>query len=129
MYAILFKEISVDLDGHYRHFILVFLQASTNGHGDHTRNRQTGTHLHVWRFVLHAVIEYLRIHRTINRYKMLIGGILLPIALSGTIELLQAYCTEHRSGDWLDFAANTLGVLLAALVGYYILRPLMWKKT
>ena len=74
-------------------------------------------------------IEYLRIHRTINRYKMLIGGILLPIALSGTIELLQAYCTEHRGGDWLDFAANTLGVLLAALVGYYILRPLMWKKT
>ena len=74
-------------------------------------------------------IEYLRIHRTINRYKMLIGGILLPIALSGTIELLQAYCTEHRGGDWLDFAANTLGVLLSALVRYYILRPLMWKKT
>jgi hypothetical protein len=59
---------------------------------------------------------------------MLVGGIILPIALSGIIELLQSYCTEHRGGDWLDFAANSLGVLLAALVGHYILRPLFWKR-
>ena len=73
-------------------------------------------------------IEYLRSHQTIDRLKMFIGGILLPIAFSGTIELAQSYCTEHRGGDWLDLAANTTGVLLAALVGYYVLRPLIWKK-
>lgn len=73
-------------------------------------------------------IEYLRIHRTIDRFKMFIGGILMPIAMSGVIELMQSYCTEHRGGDWLDFAANSLGVLLAALVGYYILRPMIWKR-
>ena len=73
-------------------------------------------------------IEYLRIHRNINRLRMLIGGIILPILLSGAIELMQTYCTEHRGGDWLDFAANSLGVLLAALVGHYILRPLFWKR-
>lgn len=72
--------------------------------------------------------EYLRIHRNIDRKRMLVGGIILPIALSGIIELLQSYCTEHRGGDWLDFAANSLGVLLAALVGHYILRPLFWKR-
>jgi hypothetical protein len=48
--------------------------------------------------------------------------------LSGIIELLQAYATEHRGGDWLDFAANSLGVVLATLVGYYILRPIIWKQ-
>lgn len=73
-------------------------------------------------------VEYLRIHRTVNRVKMLIGGILMPIALSGVIELMQHYCTEHRGGDWIDFAANTLGVLLAALTGYYVLRPIIWKN-
>lgn len=72
-------------------------------------------------------IEYLRIHRNINRLRMFIGGIILPITLSGVIELMQAYCTEHRGGDWLDFAANSLGVVLAAFVGYHILRPIIWK--
>ena len=46
-------------------------------------------------------IEYLRIHRNINRLRMLIGGIILPILLSGAIELMQTYCTEHRGGDWI----------------------------
>ena len=73
-------------------------------------------------------IEYLRTHRSINRWKTLIGAIILPIALSGLIELLQSYCTEHRGGDWLDFVANSLGVLLAAMAGRYILRPIIWRK-
>lgn len=73
-------------------------------------------------------IEYLRSHRTIDRLKMLIGGVIMPTAMSGAIELMQSYCTEHRGGDWMDFAANTSGVLLAALVGYYVLRPIIWKK-
>ena len=60
-------------------------------------------------------IEYLRIHRNINRLRMLIGGIILPILLSGAIELMQTYCTEHRGGDWIDFAANSLGTPRLAL--------------
>ena len=73
-------------------------------------------------------VEYLRNHQTINYLKMLIGGIFMPIAFSGSIELMQSYCTEHRGGDWLDFAANTSGVLLAALAGHYFLRPIIWKR-
>ena len=42
-----------------------------------------------------------------------------PILMSGLIELAQAYCTAgHRSGEWLDFAANTFGVVLGTIVGY-----------
>ena len=73
-------------------------------------------------------IEYLRIHSAILWKRIIIGAILLPVAFSGSIELAQSYLTEHRGGDWLDLAANTTGVLLAALVGYYILRPIIWKK-
>lgn len=40
-------------------------------------------------------------------------GVAWPILMSGLIELAQAYLTTDRSGDWLDFAANTAGVLAA----------------
>ena len=73
-------------------------------------------------------VEYLRNHQTINYLKMLIGGIFMPIAFSGSIELMQSYFTEHRGGDWLDLVANTLGVVSAALIGPYILRPIIRKE-
>lgn len=69
--------------------------------------------------------EYLRNHKIINRTHLIWGGIIAPIVMSGCIELLQAYCTDNRSGDWFDFFANSIGVGMAALVGFYILRPLI----
>lgn len=41
---------------------------------------------------------------------------LLPVAMSGLIELAQAYCTTTRSGDWMDFLANAIGGLLGVLL-------------
>ena len=73
-------------------------------------------------------IEYLRSHIFINKKKLFIGSVIVPILFGGVIELLQKYATENRSGEWLDFAANSLGIFLAALVGYFILRPLFKKK-
>lgn len=52
--------------------------------------------------------EYLRLHKFIVWKKLITGGIILPIFMSGCIELLQASCTDNRSGDWLDFLANSL---------------------
>ena len=64
-------------------------------------------------------IEYYRKHGVkTNKRKLMIGAILLPILMSGVIELMQAYLTGgRRSGDWLDLAANTIGVALAAILG------------
>lgn len=73
-------------------------------------------------------IEYLRSHKQLNPIRMIIGGIVLPIVFSGFIEYIQGQCTETRSGDWADLGANILGVLLAALVGHYILRPYFKAK-
>lgn len=39
----------------------------------------------------------------------------LAIFLSGIIEIMQEYLTDHRSGEWLDFLANSLGSLTALL--------------
>lgn len=75
-----------------------------------------GTCLTIW-------IEYLRRHTKRNWRKLILLAIIAPALMSGLIELLQAYCTGgRRSGEWLDFAANTTGVLLAAIVGIILTR-------
>lgn len=62
--------------------------------------------------------EYLHLHQHINWLRMTIGAIVLPVALGGLLELAQAYLTTCRSGEWLDFVADVVGVLLGALIGY-----------
>ena len=39
------------------------------------------------------------------------------IILGGLVELGQAYCTTTRSGEWLDFYADSVGVLLGNAFG------------
>lgn len=77
-------------------------------------------------------IEHLRHHhltkQPLCRQRLLLWAWVAPILMSGLIELLQAYCTGgRRSGDWLDFAANAVGVTGAALVGW-LLRKVWLKK-
>ena len=63
-------------------------------------------------------IEYLRRHSTLDKGKLFRWAWLAPIIMSGIIELLQEHCTNHtRSGEWLDFLANSTGVTLAVIVG------------
>ncbi|MBP5381149.1 MAG: VanZ family protein [Bacteroidaceae bacterium] len=65
--------------------------------------------------------EYFKQHKSILWLRVTIGAILLPALLGGALELMQKYLTTYRSGDWMDFAANCVGVLLAALIGPLIL--------
>lgn len=60
-------------------------------------------------------VEYTRARLHWRRTPLLLTGVVAPILMSGAIELVQAYFTTYRSGDWLDFAANSAGVLLAWL--------------
>lgn len=70
-------------------------------------------------------IEYIRKNDTINRKKLLWLGIVAPILMGGLIEILQANCTGgRRSGEWLDFIADSLGVLVAAIFGIL----LVWSR-
>ena len=66
-------------------------------------------------------IEYLRQHILPDYGKLLLWAFITPIVMSGIIELLQEFCTEKRSGDWIDLLANTIGVLLAAVIGLTLL--------
>ena len=69
--------------------------------------------------------EYLRKHDTICWKRFIPISVVFPIMMSGIIELLQAYCTTNRSGEWLDFAANSFGVVLAFIAGKFVLRRIL----
>lgn len=71
--------------------------------------------------------EYLRHHQQLNKRKLLLWPLLGMIALGGVMELLQAYCTTARSGEWLDFYADTVGVLLGNGVGL-LMNVLYFKR-
>lgn len=73
-----------------------------------------GTFFVVW-------IEYSCKHERADYEKLFFWAWIAPILMSGLLELLQEYCTfGHRSGDWLDLAANATGVTLAAVLGLLV---------
>ena len=67
-------------------------------------------------------LEFLRAHRRERAplWHAWVGALLCPVLFSGVVELLQAYCTTYRGGDWLDFAANAAGALLASGVAQVV---------
>ena len=74
-----------------------------------------GTFLVLW-------IEYIRQHRSPDYEKLFFWAWLMPVAMSGIIELLQEYCTGGtRSGEWLDLAANSTGITFAAVIGLLLI--------
>lgn len=82
------------------------------------------THIVMYASTCAAIwIEYLRAHNTLSRRRLFVWAWLAPVLMSGLIELLQAYCTGgRRSGDWLDFAANTAGATMAAVIGILVVK-------
>lgn len=72
--------------------------------------------------------EYLRHHTGLNRIRMVLLGIVVPIALGGAMELAQTLLTENRSGEWLDLLADAVGVIAGVAVGYLALRHIILPK-
>lgn len=55
--------------------------------------------------------------------RFFVGAFLLPVIMGGVVELLQKYCTfGMRSGDWIDWIADAVGVLLMWGLGHACLR-------
>ncbi len=68
-------------------------------------------------------LEYRFRHNRPDYEKLFFWAWLMPIIMSGTIELIQEYFTDgRRSGDWGDLAANATGVTLAAVMGWLMYR-------
>ena len=79
------------------------------------------THMVMYGVLTLAIwFDYRRSHRQYNARKLLVFAFLAPIAMGGILELMQAYLTTCRSGEWLDFVANTIGVCIGSAVGILI---------
>lgn len=62
--------------------------------------------------------EYLWRHHAIKKRKVLLGTFLAPVLMGGLLEILQATCTGgRRSGEWLDWLADGVGVIAGGLIG------------
>ena len=66
-------------------------------------------------------------HKTQNYAKWILWIVIFPIALGGIMELCQKYLTTCRSGDWIDFIANSIGVALAIPLGLLLIRRIATK--
>lgn len=68
-------------------------------------------------------IESIRLRRMPPAKKIFLWAWLALLVMSAVIEVLQETCTGgRRSGDLADFAANAVGVSLAAVIGLIVLR-------
>lgn len=76
-------------------------------------------------FALSGVIcfELYRQRYDFSDCKMRLWGLIYPIAYGGVIELLQEYCFPPRTGDWVDWLADSLGVVAA----YFLAKKLFPK--
>ncbi len=70
--------------------------------------------------------EYLHGHTQLNWKRLFLLAWMAPVIMSGCIELIQENCTENRAGEWLDFAANTTGCTIGAIIGLCMKR--LFKK-
>ena len=63
-----------------------------------------------------------------REFSWMVRGIMLlyAIALGGLMELVQAYLTTCRSGDWIDFEADAIGAALGVLLCLYLNK--LWKE-
>lgn len=63
-------------------------------------------------------LEYGLHHQVINMKRAIPYAIIFPILMGGLIEIVQQTCTGgNRSGDFIDFIADAIGVLLGAAIG------------
>ena len=81
------------------------------------------THMVMYGVLTLAIwFDYRRCHQRLETGKLLLWAFLAPIAMGGLLELAQAYLTTCRSGEWLDFVANTIGVCLGTIGGLLMRR-------
>ncbi len=61
--------------------------------------------------------ELCRFNRTVSYAAATLAAFVFPVLLGGAMELAQAHLTTCRSGEWLDFVANSVGAGIALPFG------------
>jgi len=62
-----------------------------------------------------TLLELVKMKMYTRIYLTFFWAFFVPVLFGGFIELAQHYLVQGRTGDWLDFAANVTGVVMAYL--------------
>ena len=74
-------------------------------------------------------IETVRSRQKLSNKQLFILTFAAPIIMGGLIEIVQATCTGgNRSGEWMDFLADSIGVVLSLLIGILLAACLSKRK-
>lgn len=69
---------------------------------------------------------------TLTHRELALIALVAPVMLGGLIEILQAYCTcGRRSGEWLDWVADNIGIAIAYTAGTTAIKHItkkMWNR-
>lgn len=85
-----------------------------------------------------ALVAYFELYRTNTKREkkkreatlmLLLYTLIVPSLYGGLLELVQAYLTTCRSGDWIDFIADAIGAALGSLLGLIVVPHLVRKLT
>ena len=75
-------------------------------------------------FVLSGVIyyDYYKLHKgEPNKFRWLLFGLIIPVIYGGVIEIVQEHFFS-RSGEWLDFFADSMGSLSATALAFIYIK-------
>ena len=62
--------------------------------------------------------DYYRLHKgRPSKFKWLLFGLVIPIIYGGLIEIIQEHFFS-RTGDWMDFVADSLGSISATVIAF-----------
>lgn len=81
---------------------------------------------HVAMYVALEVVFFTELNRnraSLGTAALLVATVVAPAALGALVELMQAYLTTCRSGEWADFVADCVGVAVGALLGRFVITP------
>ncbi len=78
-------------------------------------------------FTVSGLAKYL--HFSFMRRHVLKWALAYCLFLGAATEVFQASLAIHRTGDWVDFLANGIGIGIAALVYVLIYRPQITHET
>jgi VanZ family protein len=60
--------------------------------------------------------DYYRLHKgKPNKFRWLLFGLIIPVIYGGLIEVVQEHFFS-RTGEWMDFVADSLGSLSATII-------------
>jgi len=74
--------------------------------------------------MIHDFLHFSKIH--LKHWQIILMSIISVIALGGFFEILQRIPYFHRSSDFFDFLANTIGAIIASIL-YKLFEPLLDK--